>query len=137
MKKVSKKGEDVNFQIEFYEGILRDKPDFVEALVALGEIYTKKGLYVRGLKVDRRLAQLKPKNPIIHYNLACSFSLLGDIANAILALKRAIRLGYDDFVFMNSDPDLANLRGDRRFRDLLKKKSKKRSGGVRDVSSSA
>lgn len=127
------KQEDLDFQIEFYEGILREKPNFVEALVVLGEIYTRKGLYKRGLKVDKRLVELKPDNPIIHYNLACSFSLLGEIGDAFRALRKAIRLGYDDFGFMNKDPDLENLRGDRRFRELSKKSHNRRNGGLRDV----
>ena len=28
-----------------------------------------------GLSVDRRLARLCPSDPLVHYNLACSFSL--------------------------------------------------------------
>ncbi len=121
-----KKEQDLDFQISFYEDLLKKNPDYVDALMALGEIYTKKGLYEKGLKVDRRLIELKPGNPIIHYNLACSLSLCGDIAGALRSLKHAIDLGYDDLVFLNNDPDLSNVRSDERFSDLVTKiKNKK------------
>jgi tetratricopeptide (TPR) repeat protein len=114
------KSEDLDFQMAFYEGILKEKPDFVDALTALGEIYTKKGFYEKGLKVDKKLSKLRPDNPIVHYNLACSLSLIGDIANSFKAIKRAISLGYKDFIFMDNDPDLSNLRRDGRFNAFVK-----------------
>lgn len=118
------KGEDLDFQMAFYEGIVRENPNFAEALIALGEIYTKKGRYEKGLAVDRKLAKLRPDNPIIHYNLACSLSLLGDITGSFQAIQRAIELGYSDFVFMDHDPDLSNLKRDQRFLELMRKAKK-------------
>ncbi|MGE5279983.1 MAG: TPR end-of-group domain-containing protein [Deltaproteobacteria bacterium] len=99
----------------FYEALLCRRPRYIDALIVLGEIYTRKGLFAKGLEVDRRLADLKPDNPIVHYNLACSLSLLGDITAALEAIKKAVRLGYNDFQYMNRDPDLRNLRRDERF----------------------
>lgn len=106
---------DDDFQMAFYEQLLRKRPKFVDVLIALGEIYTKKGLFEKGLLVDQKLSQLRPDNPIVHYNLACSLSLVGDVPNSFKAIKRAIRLGYDDFQYMVQDPDLSNLRQDERF----------------------
>lgn len=114
------KAEDLDFQMYFYEGIVKDNPDFAEALIALGEIYTKKGFYEKGLKIDKRLVKLRPDSYNAHYNLACSLSLMSDLTSSFKALKRAIELGYDDLIFMNGDPDLSNLRGDSRFKELIK-----------------
>ena len=61
------KPEDLEFQMVFYEGILRQRPDFVDVLIALGEIYTKKGFYEKGLKVDKKLSKLRPQSP--HHSL--------------------------------------------------------------------
>jgi hypothetical protein len=44
---------------------------------------------------------------------------------AFAALKRSLKLGYSDAQWLNKDPDLKNLRGDRRFeriRAVLTKK---------------
>jgi len=108
-----------DFEIKFYEGVLKNSPDFVEALIALGDLYTKKGFYKKGLNVDLRLAKLKPDDPIIFYNLACDYSLLNEIDRAIEALKKAISLGYDDFDYLKRDRDLENLRKDKRFKSLI------------------
>ncbi|MFB3919446.1 hypothetical protein BU251_08105 [Candidatus Velamenicoccus archaeovorus] len=127
--------EDLDFQIVFFEGILRRRPDYVDALIVLGEIYTKKGLYRKGLRVDKKLSRLRPDNPIVYYNLACSFSLLGDLSKSFEAIERAIALGYEDIAFMCKDPDLSNLRQDERFEELVEKaKRLKRPEDVPDVS---
>ena len=117
--------EDLDFEISFYEGLLKKKPDFVNALIALGDAYTKRGRYKQGLKIDKRLVRLKPRDPIVHYNLACSYSLLKMADFCLEALKKAIGLGYYDFDFINKDPDLEFIREDPRYRKLLSEHTKK------------
>ena len=111
--------KDLEFEIKFYENILKDNPDFVEALIALGDAYTKNGRYEEGLKVDQKLAKLKPKDPVVFYNLACSYSLLKELDVSLEALRKAIKLGYDDFSYMQKDLDLENLRQDKRYKTLF------------------
>ncbi len=116
---------DLDFETKFYEGVLKQKPDFVQALAALGDTYTKRGLFKEGLDIDKRLINLKPNDPIAWYNLACSYSLLNDIDSGLEALKKAINFGYEDFYFLNKDPDLENLRRDARFQKLAANFNKK------------
>lgn len=113
--------EDTNFAIWFYEGILSRDPDNVEVLFILGNLYTRAGLYEKGLECDKKLCRLRSDDPIFRYNLACSYSLLGEVDLAFEAMLRAIELGYNDCEFMEQDPDLQNLRSDPRFRLLLGK----------------
>jgi len=113
------KQEELDFEISFYENLLKKKPDFVNALIALGDAYTKRGRYEDGLKIDQRLAQLSPDDPTVHYNLACSYSLLKIPDFCLDALKKAIQLGYRDFGFMKKDPDLDFIRRDPRYKELL------------------
>ena len=109
------KKEDVAFEIQFFEGIAHRDPDYVEALQVLGDAYTKTGQWEKGLQIDQRLAKLCPNNPLVFYNLACSYSIMNRLDEAFAALKRALKLGYNDAQWLNKDPDLKNLRGDRRF----------------------
>jgi len=115
MKKNEEKNDDLDFEIRFYEGILDKKGDFYQALSALGDLYTKKGELQKGLDIDRRLSKLRSDDPIVFYNLSCSYSLLEMIDDAFEAMKEAISLGYRDFSFLKSDPDLQNLLNDERF----------------------
>lgn len=114
--------EDLDFQIQFYENLLKEHPDFVDALTALGDAYTKTGRYEQGLKIDLRLSRLKPDDPVVHYNVACSYSLLKMSDSCLGALEKAIQLGYREFEFMEKDPDLEFIRSDPRYRELLSKK---------------
>ncbi len=121
----AKKEDNTNFEIKFYENILKDNPDFVEVLKALAELYTKSGRYQEGLKLDQKLIKLLPDDAIVYYNTACSHSLLQDIDKSLGAIKKAMELGYNDFSYMHKDPDLENLRKDRRFTEIFSKKLNK------------
>jgi tetratricopeptide (TPR) repeat protein len=111
--------DELDFEIQFYEGILRNTPNFIQALVALGNVYTKSGFYEEGLKIDQKLVDLLPSDGVVHYNLACSYSLLGFIDLSFGALTKSIKLGYRDFHYMKIDPDLKNVRVDERFERLI------------------
>ena len=118
-KKEKERLEAMDYEIAFYEGILKNKPDFVEALSALGDLYTKRGFIEKGLKADVKLSILKPEDPYVFYNLACSYSLLENVDEALSSIKQAIELGYKDFNFLEQDDDLENLRKDQRFQRYL------------------
>ncbi len=129
MARINPKNKELDFEIAFYEGVLKRDPNLVDVLIPLGDAYTKRGYHEKGLEIDLRLARLRPDDPIIFYNLACSYSLLGQIPSALDNLEKAMALGYREFRFLLSDPDLANVRTDPRLKELLEKyrRRKKRS----------
>ncbi len=110
----------LDFEIDFFSGILERKPDYVDVLRVMGNNLTLKGRYAQGLVIDRRLVQLRPKDALAHYNLACSYSLLKRAEQALISLRRAVELGYRDFRYMREDRDLDYIRHDPRFRQLLR-----------------
>jgi tetratricopeptide (TPR) repeat protein len=101
---------DLDIEITFLEGIVRRDPEYVEALQILGDDYTRRGHLDKGLTVDQKLSVLRPRDPLVYYNLACSYSLSGQLDLSVRALERALNLGYRDFKWMAKDPDLRNLR---------------------------
>jgi tetratricopeptide (TPR) repeat protein len=112
---------DLDTKIEFIEGIVRRDPNYVDALQLLGDHYTQRGLFAEGLKVDEHLARLEPQNPLVFYNLACSYSLTEEFDRAVFALEKALTLGYRDFTWLAKDPDLKKLRAQPVFDDLKAK----------------
>jgi tetratricopeptide (TPR) repeat protein len=121
-KKMSRvEQRELDTKIEFIEGLVRRDPNYVDALQILGDHYTQRGRINEGLQVDERLARLEPRNPLVFYNLACSYSLSGEIDQAANALERALQLGYRDFDWLAKDPDLKPLRGHAAFDDLKAK----------------
>ena len=119
-----KRSKRKNLEIAFYENLLKEQPDFVGALIGLGDVYTRKGYYKEGLEVDKKLVHLKPEDPVVRYNLACSLSLLGKSKEALEELKNAILLGYDEFSYILEDPDLENLRSLSEFKTFFCKLKK-------------
>lgn len=121
-KKMSRvEQRDLDTKIEFIEGLIRRDPNYVDALQILGDHYTQRGRISEGLKVDERLARLEPGNPLVFYNLACSYSLSGEFDQAANALEKALQLGYRDFDWLAKDPDLKALRSHVAFDDLKTK----------------
>ena len=78
------KSSDQDFEIVFLEGVVRQRPNYIDALVPLSHAYTRRGLYEKGLVIDERLAGLCEHDPIIHYNLSCTYSLLGKVSRAFI-----------------------------------------------------
>jgi DNA-binding SARP family transcriptional activator len=103
------KSNDLDFEISFLEGVLKHRPDYIDALAPLAEAYTRRGFFEKGLEIDKRLAFLCKDDPIVHYNLACSYVLSGYTAKALTALKQAVRLGFTDLDHLRKDPDLKPL----------------------------
>jgi tetratricopeptide (TPR) repeat protein len=112
---------ELDLKISFLEGIIHRDPSYVEALQILGDHYTQRGSYEQSLKVDERLSRLEPQNPLVFYNLACSYSLNGEYNHAAAALENALLLGYRDFKWLAKDPDLRQLRKHPLFRNIQDK----------------
>src|SRR2546425_4592534 len=121
-KKLSRQQQqDLDIEIGFIEGVVHRDPQYVEALQILGDDYTRRGKFEHGLKIDEQLAQLRPDDSTVLYNLACSYALTGQFELAISAINRSIDQGYDDFKWLMKDPDLKKLREDKRFKAIKQK----------------
>ena len=119
---------DDEFTIWFLEGVLDKYPTYVECLMYLGNAYTATGMYKKGLEVDLKLEKLRPEDPLVHYNLACSFSLLEMLGESLESLEKAVDLGYDDLEYLEKDGDLDGVKNEDGYKVLihkLKKPSKK------------
>jgi len=116
------------FEVGFYEAALAADSENLEVLVSLGNLYAQQGLLEKGLEIDQRLVQMRPRDPRYHYSLACSHSLLGHIDPGLAALSHALQLGYNKVEKLTDDPDLDNLKRDSRYhkmvRELLSNKAK-------------
>jgi tetratricopeptide (TPR) repeat protein len=110
----------IDFELDFFTGILQRFPDYVDVLRVLGNLLTLKGRYAEGLQINKRLVQLRPRDALAHYNLACSYALLRRTELALKTLRRAVELGYRDFRCIREDHDLDAIRHDPRFRQLVR-----------------
>ena len=86
---------------------------FVEAFRA-GEV-------ARMEEISRAGCRLLPEDPTWRYNLACALAHRIEKEPAFQALDEAIQLGFRNREQIEQDGDLKSLRGDPRFRLLMKK----------------
>jgi Flp pilus assembly protein TadD len=110
---------NLDFELSFFESLHRRMPKDIRVVSILAHIYTQVGQIDAGLKMDRKLVRLEPEDPTVHYNLACSLSLKGRHADAVKVLRTAIALGYQDFEWMQNDPDLSGMSEFSGFKELL------------------
>ncbi|MBO1223766.1 MAG: hypothetical protein JYX80_05020 [Candidatus Scalindua sediminis] len=113
--------DDEEFIVWFLEGVLENYPNYIDCLMYLGNAYTAMGKYEEGLRIDLKLKKFKPYDSIVHYNLACSYSLLGKIDLSLTALRKAIELGYDDIQHIENDTDLDRLKNEEGYKTLINK----------------
>ena len=117
----TKEIRDLDFEISFLQGIVDRDSEYIEALQLLGDDYTKRGKFDDGLKIDEHLAKLLPEDSMVFYNLACSYSLTNRINESLKALNKAVFLGYNDSKWMDTDPDLDNVRSDTQYQSIRQK----------------
>jgi tetratricopeptide (TPR) repeat protein len=115
----------LDFELEFFEHLLHRIPDFTDVLRAQARNLTLKGRLKDGLRVDKTIVRLLPRNPTAHYNLACRYALLKQAELALHTLRRAVELGYRDFQYIAHDADLDSIRTDPRFSQLLREFAKR------------
>jgi Flp pilus assembly protein TadD len=113
------KASDPEFEIRFFESVLRRDPQYASVVELLGGLYTRQGRIADGLKMDRKLVKLQPGNATAHYNLASSLALSKRKTDALRELRQAVKLGYRDFDWMQQDPDLEALKQHPEFQTLL------------------
>lgn len=58
---------------------------------------------------------------LVHYNMACAYSLKGEKEKGVEEFEKALANGFDDVEHIQQDPDLDNIRKEPRFQAALKK----------------
>jgi len=64
---------------------------------------------------------MSPADPLPLYNLACAESLLGNTEAAVAALQKAAEVGYANWMHMERDVDLQNIRHLEGYQAVLRK----------------
>ena len=108
--------------VQAFEAHLRDVPEDARARGLVASYYAEMGR-TEDAKREASLAMtLRPNEPLILYNAACTFCLMNLKAEALDALGKAWRVGYRDSEWVWRDPDLALLRDEPEFAKLFPKK---------------
>jgi serine/threonine protein kinase/Flp pilus assembly protein TadD len=98
---------------------LRLYPDAARALYLGASAWCQLGERERALEWAARALAVDADEPMTLYNVACVYSLLGQIDEAIDTVTRAVECGFSHKAWIENDADLKPLHGQPRFQGLL------------------
>lgn len=98
---------------------VEDHPKAPAAWLQLGLVRQGQKKYDGALEAYAKASEFPAVKPTALYNTACVHALKKDTEKAFAALERAKAAGFADRGTMLSDPDLASIRGDKRFAPLV------------------
>ncbi len=78
------------------------------------------GMYKESVEWAERALAMDPADPIINYNVACSYSQAGEQDKAMDCLEKARKSGTVSLGWLKNDSDLVALMGNPRFQKLIK-----------------
>jgi serine/threonine-protein kinase len=91
------------------------------ALGVLGHAYALAGKRSEALKVLAELKRLSKQRYVAPLHIAVVYAGLGDKAQALEWLERAYQDPYDRLAWIKVEPQFDSLRGEPRFRELLRR----------------
>lgn len=103
---------------EAYEAVMKTEPGNGRARFRRASALHAAGRYEQAIAAWQSAAEVF-RGPLVTYNLACSYARSGDREKAFEWLKRAVEAGLPQPEQMRADEDLATLRSDPRFQELL------------------
>ena len=94
-------------------------PEDVRARILLANIYASIGKTDDSVRQLQTAVTLRPNEPNVLYNAACTFGLMEKKPEALDMLRRALEAGYANLDWASRDPDLTCLHGDAEFERLI------------------
>jgi adenylate cyclase len=94
-------------------------PEDVRALNLGAGALSQIGARQRGLEWATRALVIDPEESTILYNVACTYSVLGEKEKSLECLEKAVRNGFGHKEWIENDPDFKSLHEHPRFKALL------------------
>ncbi|HLW82873.1 MAG TPA: protein kinase [Candidatus Acidoferrales bacterium] len=109
--------------IEALENQLRQFPDDVRARILLGNFLATFGQADEAVRHVRIAVAMRPSEPNVLYNAACTYGLLQMKKEALDTFRRCLEAGYSNADWCTKDPDLKILHDDPEFKRLIAEQS--------------
>ena len=93
-------------------------PDDIHVLLALGWCYKRTGQLGKAIDALERAVKIDHSEAVLHYNLACYWSLARNRTLALRYLSRALEIDTNFRDLVPDEPDFNPLRHDPEFRQL-------------------
>ncbi len=108
-------------RVEVVERRLEFNPDDVPMLLDGASALAALGERQRSLEWASRILDKAGDDALVLYNLACLYSLAGEVTSSLEALEKSYAAGLADPEWMQQDSDLDNIRHHPRYKELVKR----------------
>jgi len=95
-------------------------PDNICVWLALGWCYKRTGKLDRAIESLEEALAAQPDDALVHYNLACYWSLAKNKRQALAYLSRALDLDDEYRLLVSGEPDFDPIRDDPAFQALVR-----------------
>lgn len=112
------------------------KPDYTEAINLKSVCYNKLKKFNKSIEMLNKSLRIDPESSSTLYDYACFYSLQNKKSSALTYLENAIEKGYNDISYIKTDPDLDNIRNEKKYKTLLillKSKNSESSKHVKEL----
>lgn len=113
--------ENIENALKEFSLAIEKAPDYADAYSNRGVAYMQQRKFNKALEDLKKAKELKADSPSIRYNLACLYSLKGDVDFGLDELDAALTNGFSDYESLRRDPDLNSLRKHPEFKKVLEK----------------
>jgi len=93
-------------------------PDDIHVWLALGWCYKRTGQLAKAISALERAVKIDPSEGMLHYNLACYWSLARNRTLALRYLAHALEIDCNFRDLVRDEPDFNPLRDDPQFKQL-------------------
>jgi TolB-like protein/Tfp pilus assembly protein PilF len=105
--------------LELAESHLQRRPNDVRAVYMGAGALAELGRKDEAAQWAERALAIEPDEPSVFYNVACTYSRLGEVTAAIDTLEKALQAGFVNRAWIENDSDLDPLRDNPRFQALI------------------
>ncbi len=106
--------------IKLIEQHLELNPDDSRALIIGAAANANMQDTERAIQYAARAIAVDPDDPMLLYNVACTFGVLGRTGDALTALEKAVSNGWGDKSWLEHDSDLDSIRAEARYLALIR-----------------
>ena len=94
-------------------------PEDTRALILGAIVNANLGRSERAIEFADRALTVDRDDPMLLYNVACTYSRLGKIDQSLDALEHAVEKGWGDRAWIEHDSDLESIRESPRYKALM------------------
>jgi len=115
------KARDYDKAIEEFSGVIGKYPNDSNAYNDRAAVYVRQDKFDKARDDLNKALQINPRDPVTYYNFASLYALQKQSDPALASLDKALEMGFNDYDFLRSDPDLNNIRKRPEFRRVLER----------------